>query len=119
MRDARPAAWDLHTDDELFVWGSADSHASNASILPLTTRGAPEASERSSGAVISRREELLVRLLRSVPLSPELRAVLAVRAGAAGLFAALAVLRALEGDVVAVMAAFLQVSGFGWDGGST
>ena len=58
---------------------------------------------------LSRREELLVRLLRSVPLSSELRAVLAVRASAAGQFAALAVLRALEGDAVAVISAFLQV----------
>ena len=60
-------------------------------------------------AKLSRREELLVRLIRSVPLSSDLRAVLAVRASSAGHFAALAVLRALEGDAVAVIGAFLQV----------
>lgn len=107
-RDSKPAAWDVHSDDEVFGLGLLDSH--DASQFPRTARGAvPSEPQRHAGAALSRREELLVRLLRSVPLSPDLRAVLAVRAGAAGLFAALAVLRALEGDVVAVMAAFLQV----------
>ena len=87
------AAWDVHSDDELFSWPDARDEARPA----------------ASPTALSRREELLVRLLRSVPLSSELRAVLAVRASAAGQFAALAVLRALDGDAVAVIDAFLQV----------
>ena len=58
---------------------------------------------------LSRREELLVRLLRSAPLSLNLRTVLAVRASSAGFFVALSVLRALEGDAVAVIGTFLKV----------
>lgn len=88
------AAWDVHSDDELVSWPDARDEARPA----------------ASPTVLSRREELLVRLLRSVPLSSELRAVLAVRASAAGQFSALAVLRALEGDAVAVIDAFLQVT---------
>lgn len=88
------AAWDTHSDDELFCWKDARNCSTPVAPVMLS----------------SRREELLVRLLRSIPVSSELRAALAERASAAGQFAALAVLRALEGDAVAVIDAFLQAS---------
>ena len=92
VRSPVAAAWDVHSDDELFFWNDAQGCSTPA----------PTA--------MSRREELLVRLLRAVPVSSELRAALAERASAAGQFTALAVLRALEGDAVAVTDAFLQAS---------